>query len=147
MFLHNFKYSLKTLFRNKTLIFWTFAFPIILGTLFNLAFKDIEKNEMLEIIDIAVVDNSEFENNTYFKESLKVLSDKSNENQLFNIKYTSLEKSKELLDKKKITAYLLFQNSDVKIVVNSKGINETITRFVVDDITNQQKMITTLTAQ
>ena len=147
MFLHNFKYSLKTLFRNKTLIFWTFAFPIILGTLFNLAFKDIEKNEMLEIIDIAVVDNSEFENNTYFKESLKVLSDKSNENQLFNIKYTSLEKSKELLDKKKITAYLLFQNSDVKIVVNSKGINETITRFVVDDITSQQEMITSLTAE
>ena len=147
MFLHNFKYSLKTLFRNKTLIFWTFAFPIILGTLFNLAFKDIEKNEMLEIIDIAVVDNSEFENNTYFKESLKVLSDKSNENQLFNIKYTSLEKSKELLDKKKITAYLLFQNNDVKIVVNSKGINETITRFVVDDITSQQEMITSLTAE
>ena len=147
MFLHNFKYSLKTLFRNKTLIFWTFAFPIILGTLFNLAFKDIEKNEMLEIIDIAVVDNSEFENNTYFKESLKTLSDKSNENQLFNIKYTSLEKSKELLDKKKITAYLLFQNSDVKIVVNSKGINETITRFVVDDITSQQEMITSLTAE
>lgn len=147
MFLHNFKYSLKTLFRNKTLIFWTFAFPIILGTLFNLAFKDIEKNEMLEIIDIAVVDNSEFENNTYFKESLKVLSDKSNENQLFSIKYTSLEKSKELLDKKKITAYLLFQNNDVKIVVNSKGINETITRFVVDDITSQQEMITSLTAE
>ena len=147
MFLHNFKYSLKTLFRNKTLIFWTFAFPIILGTLFNLAFKDIEKNEMLEIIDIAVVDNSEFENNTYFKESLKVLSDKSNENQLFNIKYTNLKKSKELLDKKKITAYLLFQNNDVKIVVNKKGINETITRFVVDDITSQQEMITSLTAE
>ena len=67
--------------------------------------------------------------------------------QLFNIKYTSLEKSKELLDKKKITAYLLFQNSDVKIVVNSKGINETITRFVVDDITSQQEMITSLTAE
>ncbi len=147
MFIHNFKYSLKTLFRNKTLIFWTFAFPIVLGTLFNLAFKDIEKNEMLEIIDIAVVDNSEFENNTYFKESLKTLSDKSNENKLFNIKYTNLKKSKELLDKKKITAYLLFQNNDVKIVVNSKGINETITRFVIDDITSQQEMITSLTAE
>ncbi len=147
MFIHNFKYSLKTLFRNKTLIFWTFAFPIVLGTLFNLAFKDIEKNEMLEIIDIAVVDNSEFENNTYFKESLKTLSDKSNENKLFNIKYTNLKKSKELLDKKKITAYLLFQNNDVKIVVNKKGINETITRFVIDDITSQQEMITSLTAE
>ena len=73
MFLHNFKYSLKTLFRNKTLIFWTFAFPIILGTLFNLAFKDIEKNEMLEIIDIAVVDNSEFENNSASRLSIVMI--------------------------------------------------------------------------
>ena len=40
---------------------------------------------------------------------------------------------------------MLFQNNDVKIVVNKKGINETITRFVVDDITSQQEMITSLT--
>ena len=57
MFLHNFKYSLKTLLRNKGLIFWTFAFPIILGTLFNLAFSDIENKETLDIIDIAIVNN------------------------------------------------------------------------------------------
>ena len=36
MLLHNFKYSFKTLFKNKMLIFWTFAFPIILGTFFNI---------------------------------------------------------------------------------------------------------------
>ena len=30
----NFKYSLKTLFKNKALIFWTFAFPIILRNIF-----------------------------------------------------------------------------------------------------------------
>ena len=96
-----------------------FAFPIILGTLFNLAFKDIEKNEMLEIIDIAVVDNSEFENNAYFKESLKTLSDKSNENQLFNIKYTNLKKSKELLDKKKKELYVL--SSAQPEIIRCKG--------------------------
>lgn len=43
MFFHNFLYSLKVLFRNKPLMFWSFAFPIVLGLLFNLAFKDIEK--------------------------------------------------------------------------------------------------------
>ena len=52
MFIHNFKYSLKTLFRNKMLIFWTFAFPIILGTMFNLAFSNIANSEKFDIIDI-----------------------------------------------------------------------------------------------
>ena len=67
MLLHNFKYSFKTLFKNKMLIFWTFAFPIILGTFFNMAFSDIEKNEQLKIIDIAIVETNEFENNDIFK--------------------------------------------------------------------------------
>ena len=39
------------------LIFWTFMFPLILGTFFKMAFNDIEKNEMLDIIDIAFVEN------------------------------------------------------------------------------------------
>ena len=60
MFIHNFKYAFKTLFKNRMLIFWTFAFPIILGILFNMSFSNIEKDEMLQIFDIAVVDNNEF---------------------------------------------------------------------------------------
>ena len=43
MFIHNLKYTIKTLFKNKVLIFWTFAFPIILGVFFNMAFSNIEK--------------------------------------------------------------------------------------------------------
>ena len=50
MFIHNFKYTFKTLFRNKSLLFWTFAFPIILGTFFNMAFSDIESSEKLNKI-------------------------------------------------------------------------------------------------
>ena len=60
MFSHNLKYTIKTLSKNKVLIFWTFAFPIILGILFNMSFSNIEKDEMLQIFDIAVVDNNEF---------------------------------------------------------------------------------------
>ena len=47
MFRHNFWYSLKILFCIFALIFWTFAFPLILGTFFYMAFRDIEKNEKL----------------------------------------------------------------------------------------------------
>ena len=146
MFLHNFKYSLKTLLRNKALIFWTFAFPIILGTLFNLAFRDIENKETLDLIDIAIVNNEEFKNNTYFTESFKALSTKSS-NQLFNTKYTEISTAKELLKENKITGYLLFENNEVKITVNDKGYNETILRFVVDEISSQKEIIETLTSK
>ena len=48
MFIHNLKYTIKTLFKNKVLIFWTFAFPIILGVFFNMAFSNIEKDETFQ---------------------------------------------------------------------------------------------------
>lgn len=147
MFFHNFKYSLKTLLRNKGLIFWTFAFPIILGTLFNLAFSDIENKETLDIIDIAIVNNEEFKTDTYFTESFKALSKKKEPNQLFNIKYTNLSTAQSLLKEKKITGYLLFENHEVKITVNDKGYNETILRFIVDELSSQKEMLETLTTK
>ena len=60
MFLHNLKYTFKTLFRNKALIFWTFAFPLIMATFFNMAFKNIISGDQLQIINIAIVDNEDF---------------------------------------------------------------------------------------
>ena len=51
MFINNFKYSFKILIRNKGLIFWTFAFPILLGLFFYLAFSDIENKEK-KVLDI-----------------------------------------------------------------------------------------------
>ena len=36
MFFHIFTYRLKKLLRTKEMIFWTLAFPILLGTFFNL---------------------------------------------------------------------------------------------------------------
>ena len=56
--MHNFKYTLKTIFKSKALIFWTFAFPLIMATFFNMAFSDIEENEKLNVIDIAIINDS-----------------------------------------------------------------------------------------
>lgn len=138
MFTHNFKYSLKVLFRNKALIFWTYIFPLILALLFNLAFKDIESNEVLKTIDIAVVNSESFENDTITKNILKELS--SEENKIFNIEYTDLEKSKELLENKEISGYIIYDN-DIKIVINNNGINETILKYTLDEIQNTKNMV------
>lgn len=144
MFLHNLKYSLKTLFRSKALIFWTFAFPIILGTFFKMAFSDIENSEKLDIINIAVINNEEFNNDIVFKNTFKELSDKNSENYMFNIKYTTLEESKKLLEEEKITAYILFKDNNIDMSINKNGINETVTKYVIDEVQSKKTILTNI---
>ena len=105
MFIHNFKYSLKVLFRNKSLIFWTFIFPILLGTFFRMAFNDIENNEAFHAFDIAVVDSPDYENNTIFKEAISEAS-KDGDNKLFNVKMVNREDASKLLENKKIKIFV-----------------------------------------
>ena len=143
MFIHNFKYFLKTLLKNKMLIFWTFAFPIIVGTLFNMAFSDIENKEKLDIIDIAIVENENFNSRPLFKEIFKLLSDTKSNDRLFNIEYTTIDNAKELLDNNKIIGYLLLDDKD-KIVISNNGIKETVFKQVVEEITEYEKVINTV---
>lgn len=141
MFLHNLKYSLKTLFRSKALIFWTFAFPIILGTFFKMAFSDIENSEKLDIIDIAIVDNDNFNNDIVFKNTFKELSDKSSENYMFNTRYTTLDECKKLLEEEKVSACILFNDDDISVSVNKSGINETVTKYVIDEVQSKKVIL------
>ena len=140
MFYHNFKYTLKVLLRNKGLLFWTFAFPILLGLLFNMAFKDIESKEAFDVIDIAIVENAYFENDLVFKESFKALSS-DDSNKIFNITYTDLEDAKKILDEEKITGCLILTGTGVNITVTSSGTEETILRYVTEEIESEKEII------
>lgn len=141
MFLHNFKYSLKTLFKNKMLIFWTFAFPIILGTFFNMAFADVINKEKLSIIDIAIIDNEDYQNNKIFKTAFESLSDENSEDQMFNTKLLDEEKAKEMLNKEEIVGYLKMQGNDPKLVFQKNGVNQTIFKYVVEEIVQRSSIV------
>ena len=144
MFINNFKYSFKVLIRNKGLIFWTFAFPILLGLFFYLAFSDIENKETFKQIDIAVIENKEFQNDEFYKEAIKELSDKNNSSRIFNTKYVSKKDAEEKLKDKKISGYLEFTNDNVNITVNSSGVNETIIKYVVSELKSDKKIMNDL---
>ena len=139
MFIHNLKYSLKALFRNKMLIFWTFAFPIILGTFFNMAFSNIANNEQLDIIDIAIVKDEEFNKNIVFKIAFKQLSDKKSDDRLFNTKYTTEDKAKEMLENDDIVGYLKLEEGNPKITIINNGIDETIFKYVTEQVWQMSK--------
>lgn len=134
MFWHNFKYTLKILLKNRMLIFWTFAFPILLGLFFNMAFSSIEESETFSSLDIAIVNDDNFRNNKTFKMVLEELSNEKNENKIFNTKYVNLEEAKNLLTDNKVVGYLLFEDGKPKIVVNTNGSYETIFKNIIDEL-------------
>lgn len=141
MFYHNFKCSLKILLKNKGLVFWTFVFPIILGIFFNMAFSDIDKKEKFNSIDIAVVSSEDFNNNVIFKQSIEFLSDEKSDNKMFNTVYTSKKKATYLLENNKIDGYLTFFGDNVNITIKKNGVNQTILKYITEDINSNKKIL------
>ena len=137
MLFHNYKYAMKTLFKNKPLIFWTFAFPLILGTLFSMAFSDIEKEEQLKTIPIAIVKETSNQNSmiTSIFEHLK-----NGEEPMFQISYEEEKDAKALLENKKIDGYLIL-SEPLKLIVKENGINQTILKFVTEEIIQTEEVM------
>lgn len=145
MFLHNYHYSLRLLLRNRNLVFWTLAFPLIMALLFNMAFSNIESDMTFAAIDIAVVSSKEFEDNTIFKETLESLSEC--DDRIFNITYTDEKTAKKKLENSEITGFLTFSDDGVKVTVHSEGMNETILTSVVNEISVDSSVIMRLGTQ
>lgn len=142
MLFHNYKYAMKTLFKNKPLIFWTFAFPLILGTLFSMAFSDIEKEEQLKTIPIAIVKEASNQNSmiTNIFEHLK-----TGEEPMFQISYEEEKDAKALLENKKIDGYLIL-SEPLKLIVKENGINQTILKFVTEEIIQTEEVMKNVVA-
>ena len=142
MFIHNLKYTIKTLFKNKVLIFWTFAFPIVLGLFFNMAFSNIEKDEKLQVFDIAVVNNNAFQKEKIYQDALKKLE--HGKDKLFNIKYVSQKKANKLLNNSDIKGYIIFKNDKPEVVIKENGTYQTIIKFAITEINQNKIMIENL---
>lgn len=140
MFIHNLKYSLKTLLKNRALLFWTFAFPLIMALFFNMAFSGFDDTESFNPLPIAIVQNDELNSNTTFASALKALSDEESSRQIFSSSYVSEEEAIALLNDKEIIGYLVYNQDEPKIVVNNNGTDATIMKSVIDEISATIKM-------
>lgn len=143
MYFHIFINSLKVLFKNKMLIFWTFVFPIVLGLLFNMAFANIEKEEMFTTIDIGIVNDENYNNNQAYTMAFNYLGDPSNEDRIFNINYGTLDELKEKLENEEISGYLYLDTTS-HIVIKSNGINESVFKYVVEEVNTVSNGINTI---
>ena len=130
MFTHIFINRLKVLLRDRSLIFWTLAFPIILGTFFNLALGNINSGEDFKSIKIAVVENEEYKKDEGFKETLKQVT--QGEDPLLDLTMVTNEsEGKALLNESKVDGIIVIKDS-IELIVLKSGINQNIVRNFLD---------------
>jgi len=130
MFVHIFTYRLRCLFRDRENLFWTALFPLILATLFSMAFSNLDSAEVFQPINIAVVNDIRYQENESFKMALEAASE--GEDRLFNLTLASKEESDKLLEDNKIAGYIE-AGSPLKLVVTKSGINQNIIRSFLDN--------------
>ena len=96
MFINILKNQLRLGLRNKSNIFWTLMFPIILGTLFYVTFGGIYDEYNSEAIKTAVVFESDNEaTNNSIKTYLESLE--MNDHKMLDIIYTDYETALDML--------------------------------------------------
>ncbi len=70
MFWHLYKYHFKASIRNKSAIFWSFAFPLILATLFYFGFGNLlNDSEELKPVPAAIVETKAAKDAEGFKQT------------------------------------------------------------------------------
>jgi len=140
MFLFNYRYRLKCIFKDRQLMFWTFLFPILLATLFNLAFANLSSADSFLKVNVAVVQNQELDQNPAFTQAIDGADD------LFIVQYTTRAAADALLKDNQIDGYIVF-DSDLNLVVNQSGLNQTIIREFLDDfVQSSATLVTIITA-
>ena len=140
MFWHLYKYHFKASIRNKSAIFWSFAFPLILATLFYFGFGNLlNDSEELKPVPAAIVETKAAKDAEGFKQTVAELS-KKGEDQLLKVKYTSLKKAEKLLQDGKIDGFYTL-GDNIRLTVKENGINQTILKEVSDQYIQMNHMV------
>ncbi|MGL9729116.1 ABC transporter permease [Enterococcus sp. DIV0756] len=144
MFIRLFIYRLRVLLRNRSLLFWTFAFPIVLGLLFNLAFSDLDQMGKVEQSTVGIVSTNE-DNQEQFENVLKEI--KQDGKRLFKSKRMTKEKAQEELSNDNLSGYFIIDAKSIELFVSKSDTQQTVLKEVLSQyLQNTNKAETLLAA-
>lgn len=129
MFVRLFIYRLKVLLRNRSLLFWTFAFPIALGLLFNLAFGNLDDIFSLETSTVGIVTTDQSKADQ-FEAVLKQV--KNEDEVVFKGKKLSKKEAKAQLSDDKISGYFEIGAKKITLFVSKSGTQQTVLKELLN---------------
>ncbi len=138
MFLHLYKYRIKTLLRERTLVFWTILFPIILATFFKVALGGIGQATSFSAIPVAVVEDVATPSQEALIKTLQTLS--QGEDALFEVTFTDRAGALKLIDDKAVSGAII-PGEPNELVVFKSGLNQSILKNFLEQYEQSAKLI------
>lgn len=138
MFIHNLKYAMKTMLKNKTALIWTLLFPIALGTFMYMSFGSMfEKDTKYQVMSVAVVKECE---NEVFETLLEELSEEG-EAQMLEVSYLSAEEAMTALLEEQVTG-IIHMDEEISLMVKNNSYQNTVLKAILDEYKKQEKVLT-----
>lgn len=132
------KYRLLRLMRNKTLLFWNLVFPLSLITFFGMALPNSMKTITFEAIPVAIVESTEFKEDTAFQKTIEAVS--TGDDALLATTYTDEDDALQLLKDGEVDGIIL-KADDFQVTVAQTGLNQTILQSFMDEYKQKSSMI------
>lgn len=133
------KYRLLSFLRDKSTMFWSFFFPLVLCTLFYVTFGDLDTS--LDSINTAVVVKSETEEAKAFQSFLQMIEE--DEDSMVSVEEMSEKKAKALLKDGKISG-IYYVNSDLELLVSGSGTQESVLQVLLEMFQSNLEIIQTV---
>lgn len=138
-----FKYCWKVLLHEKSEFFWILVFPILLGSMFKVAFSNITSEENYQAIPVAIVsDGGDMAND--FKTVADELN-KDDDDRFLKVTYCDKQKALDLLEKQKVDG-IIYANDTISLTVSSDmssaQLNQSILQTFVEEFQMNYNAIT-----
>ncbi len=134
--LHLLRYSILSTMRDRTVMFWSLLFPIILGFFFSIGFGGANDSEIMNAIPTGIVNVDSSQEAEGFSDFLEQMEGDT----LTLTAYDSEADAKEALEKKEISGYFL-NGSERTLIVNGTSLNESILTQIMHTYTQNESMI------
>lgn len=157
---HLITHKINVLLHNRVLVFWTLAFPILLGVLFKVVLGGIVGGEAFETVEVAVVNSQTYQDSPFkpvFEELSKSESATTGSDKPLLSVHTvsSLAEGKKLLNEDAVDGVVEIVEKTTtdgiplpgaKLTIVANGIDQTILNAILDEITQRMNLVSKLTA-
>ncbi|MDY2589685.1 MAG: ABC transporter permease [Agathobacter sp.] len=126
----------KRLLRDKANTFWILCFPIILGTLFNVAFSNMAASEDMSAINVAVICEDDIYGEA-LKQSIETISE--GKDAMLNAIFCDDKKATELLENKEVVG-IIHSGKTAKLSISANMSTESINQSILQAFINEYNM-------
>lgn len=137
---NTFKYTLLTLTKERNILIWALAFSLILATIFNFMFADLDNAFSFKPISVGILDDDAYQENDGFKEMIEELSKEGDDQMLVPHYVSDRERAQELLKEGTIIGYYSMNDEgkpELSLTFSQGGeTTETVNQTILDNILN-----------